>query len=614
MKLLYRYKRKFIEFLTFISYITINLLNLSREGYGYPLYTAIIDKNIDNFKNILKTSLDSYGFFAVGKPPLFLIDEFLSVKILGLNAYGILLPSLILIYLSGFILGKIIKNIYPEINELLVRVIFLLIPSIFVISRVNIPDSLFLLTILFGFYNLQKYRERGNERYLYLTMLALASASLTKLYLTSITLIPFLILVIFSTLSKRKKIRSAILIILTLLLTPILWALYYYLSKSSTYIGGTGDSNPFTLIFLSQGVGRIIGSLLHIKFSYPVMPNVMLYQEMYSHGIFKLINEPYFSQYGYMMVLFLVTIISLTVGIIRGKVKIVESAEQFALLVMSASGLTIFSLSTGPVCCTHSYYSALLTPGMVLSIFSVLKFKKSRYIFLANSAFITLVFLKYPDEGIKKTIIATSIASIILLLTSKKVGSIKVIALGSVMIPILIITSYTYKNITLSSRYGDPIAGVYGVDNSIKKRVDISLDSNLVIKNVGQDASKVEEVDDNLVKIISNEDRKWSAATLRAYISAPLSIRTKRDILPIGGEVGAESTINLKEFLDLVRRKELCLVTIGSRDIVMLSTRHSISKYSDETIKIYRYILTNGDRVEYKYKNINAPALFRLCS
>ena len=55
MKLLYRYKRKFIEFLTFISYITINLLNLSREGYGYPLYTAIIDKNIDNFKNNMLT-------------------------------------------------------------------------------------------------------------------------------------------------------------------------------------------------------------------------------------------------------------------------------------------------------------------------------------------------------------------------------------------------------------------------------------------------------------------------------------------------------------------------------------------------------------------------------
>jgi len=618
-----RFLRKFIIPMIITSlFFLIHLQNLQREKFGYPLYSAIVKANYDNFLGILKTSLDPYSFFAVGKPPLPLIFQFITTHIFGFSAIGLLLPVLLASLLSGFILRLIIREVYPQERNYLVVLLYLVTPVTYVLARVNIADSIFILFLLTALYLLMRHLRSKAKFDLLFSLIFLVLAGYCKFYMTLLTSLAFFVLLLSKELSLKRRISYFLLYITSFVIPPILWAISYYLLPGKRpFLGGTGDSNPFNLIFLSQGLGRIFSSFSGTKLDFPVMPQTMAYPVYQKVGLGRLLHEPYLSQYGYYYGFAILFFILLIFKWRKGAL----DTKTLALPLWSLGSFAGITFSQGPVCCTHPYYSSLLLPGFLFAVVAIIELNNLKIIFLAlclNTFINYQIFHHYPERIFEKNYLIFSFIIFILLFIvtplTRKIPNIgrfifhALLALELLLAPFLV-TQYTYENITLANRYGDPVAGSFGADTSNRRLLTVTLDQDHQIENVGQDTSLVEKLNPTLVDIILHSPSTlWASGTLRAYIAAPLQIATNRPILNIGGETGSESTIKLQAFTQLVGKKQLCYFTIGSRDVLLLSRRHSISIFSEEAYQIMLYVLDNGVRVPLPDDPL-APALYSLC-
>ena len=619
-----RFLRKFIIPIVISSlFFLIHLQNPQREKFGYPLYSAIIKANYDNFLGILKTSLDPYAFFAVGKPPLPLIFQYLSTHLLGFSAIGLLLPVLLASLLSAFILRLIIMEVYPQEKNYLVVLLYLVTPVTYVLARVNIADSIFILFLLSALYLLMRHLRTKTIFDLIFSLFFLILAGYCKFYMTLLTSLAFFVLLLSKEFSLKRRITYFLLYFTSFLIPPVIWATSYYLLPGQRpFLGGTGDSNPFNLIFLSQGLGRIFSSLSGTKLDFAVMPETMAYPVYQKVGLGRLFHEPYLSQYGYYYGFAILYIILLIFKWRRGALNV----KTLALPLWTLGSFAGITLSQGPVCCTHPYYSSLLLPGFLFAVVAIMELKNYKIIFLAlflNTYINYEIFHHYPERIFEKNFLTFSLIFFTLLFFARLLirkmpdkGRLLFHALLAfeLLLAPLLVTQYTYANITLANRYGDPVAGSFGADTSTRRLLTVTLDQDHQIENVGQDTSLVEKLNPTLVDLILHSpSKRWASGTLRAYIAAPLQIATNRPILTVGGETGSESTIKLHAFTELVKKRDLCYFTIGSRDVLWLSRRHSISIFSEEAYQIMLYVLEHGIRVPLPDDPL-APALYSLCN
>lgn len=599
------YKR---EYVLLLSFILINIFTTSREKYGYPLYTSVISENINNFRGILKVSIDRYEFFSVGKPPLALIAQFLSAKLFGINNIGILLPSILSLALTSVLIRKITTNLLQDIEPLIPHALFLTSPLAIILARINLTDSIFILLTTSAIHLTLTYISKPNFKKLYLLLFILLLMGFTKFYMGVYLLPVILSLILLDKVIKMKeKIKLSLLLPLTYLTSPVLWALLYTSWRNKPFLGGTGDSNPFNLIFLSQGLGRYLKNInISIKENFAIMPDLMAYPK-YNTGYLKFIYEPYLSQSGYLLIFPLAVAIILVLKrkTTENKTKIITLTTLWFL-----SALSIVSLAKGPVCCTHPYYTSYMLPSMIIAATLLIYLTNKKYLIpLLGVNLIVNYKIIYNQEKYMLNIFLTLSIILLIIILFKKRNNLTILLL--IIIPQILVSTYTINSVTLSERFGDPLAGIYGKNDGKSKIVDVSLDSNIILKNVGQDSAQVEKVSPSLKKYIKN-DYMWGGATLRAYIASSLSLATNKAILTYGGETGSESTIKLEDFKNLVKEKKLCYLTINSRDVILLSSLHNISYYSEDAKKIARYAITEGQRVPLPEKE-NPPALFNLC-
>jgi hypothetical protein len=195
--------------------------------------------------------------------------------------------------------------------------------------------------------------------------------------MTLLTSLAFFVLLLSKELSLKRRISYFLLYITSFVIPPILWAISYYLLPGKRpFLGGTGDSNPFNLIFLSQGLGRIFSSFSGTKLDFAVMPQTMAYPVYQKVGLGRLLHEPYLSQYGYYYGFAILFFILLIFKWRKGAL----DTKTLALPLWSLGSFAGITLSQGPVCCTHPYYSSLLLPGFLFAIVAIIELNNLKII------------------------------------------------------------------------------------------------------------------------------------------------------------------------------------------------------------------------------------------
>jgi len=607
-----------------VVYGIFQFINISKEGYGYPLYSAIIFEHLHNFTGLLRDSLDPYNLFAVGKPPLPMILDWLSVKIFGFNSLGLLFTPILANLLTLILLLKIFRNYLSRDKfAYLAPLGAFLTPSFFAIGRVNIPDSVFILMLLLSIYFILEYNHKNKKIYFYLALITICSADLSKLYMTVLVMPALIAALLLKNNRKIVKIKDITIFTLVALATPIIWAtLYIKLPGKVPFLGGTGDGNPYNLIFISQGIGRAVSSLSGNLFKLAVMPSDMAYPLYQKAGILRLFKEPYITQYGFFLPILLYSVLTLPRSIKNKEILNTLFTIWFLSVFL---GIT---LSQGPVCCTHPYYTSLFAPAIGILVTSfILKPISNGKLSLLGFNIILSTFLIYHQQFHNyKNLAVVEIAIVLPIfidISLKFLGKISIqdktrhqehqrikVATILLLAPLLMVSS-NYLGMSFSHRHGDPLVGGFAYENSKNALVTAYLDKKTALKGVGQSMAEVKLLQPGLINYVKNDNHYWSAATLRAYIAAPLEIATGKAVLPIGRETGSESILNFNDFKNLIRERKLCTFIVDSRDISMLNPQNTLSKYSYMNYQEVKYVLEYG--IREPLSGINPPAIFNLC-
>lgn len=593
---------------------------LGKEGMGYPVYTASAITGSNNFDLLIRHGMDPNGFISYGKPFLALLPVSLSIKFFGINSYSLILPEILLVLASSIFVAKFIRLWIPKISSPLIHVIYLSTPVVFVVARSNMPDALLLFLVSFAIFLFSIWAKKGDARYfifLNLIFILIIFTKLGAIYLIA----PAFILGVFLLHNEKVfgKLLYSFILTTNLLLTPMLWSLLYtYLPGRVPFIGATGTGSPLTLAYYSEGFGRVLGIIPNFLHNLPIMPQAMAFPLYQNAGIWKLLKTPYLQQYGWLLPITLLGIITILFSLRKTIAK-----EKFLAYIQLINIIWFLGAFFGigiagyPACCTHPYYSIMLVIPQTFIICNFLYSSRRISWFLAAGS--TVAFQLYllgtfpiiESSTLRKIFIILLIPALLIVI-KKSLLARSLLIFSFLFLPLTMIY-YTTSTYPLSMRSGDPLAGSFAVLDELQSLKEAKLNDSIGLSRVGVSSGRAEGVEIALSdKLKSLPEYYWGAATLREYIAATLQLTTNRPIMAFGGELGAESPISLKEMKRLINSKKLCYFVVDSRDIYMLNKNNTLSPWSGQAYLIMEYLITNGTIVEYD--NRRGPIILNLCS
>jgi 4-amino-4-deoxy-L-arabinose transferase and related glycosyltransferases of PMT family len=239
-----------------------NFVNLGIEGYSNQYYAAAVKSMTLNFKNFFFVALDPAGFVTVDKPPLGYWLQTISAKIFGFSGWSILLPQALAGVLSVLLIYHLVKKSFG-VGAGLISALCLAVTPVFVaVSRNNTVDNLLVLALLLACWAISIAAEKGNLKYLILSMILVGIGFNIKMLQAYMILPALYILYLFSNkISLKKRIVHLLVGTVVLLAVSLSWAVVVDLTPAADrpYVGSSTNNTELELIIGHNGAERLGG-------------------------------------------------------------------------------------------------------------------------------------------------------------------------------------------------------------------------------------------------------------------------------------------------------------------------------------------------------------------
>jgi 4-amino-4-deoxy-L-arabinose transferase-like glycosyltransferase len=336
---------------------SLNLWNLSQNGYANTYYAAAVRSMLASWHNFLFVSFDPGGLVSVDKPPLALWLQAASAKAFGFSSFSILLPEALAGVGAVWLLYLLVARYFGRVAGLVAALALAVSPVSVSVNRDNNPDALLALLLVASVYFGTRAVESGRLRWLLGSALLVGLAFDTKM-LAAMVVVPGIALayLVLPRVGLRARLAHLALAGVVLVAVSGAWIAAVDLTPASSrpYVGSTTDNSALSLALDYNGLGRVTGQTGGT--STGGGPGGAFSG---SPGVLRLINDALGDQAGWLLPLAVVGGLSALAFALRRRER-----RELALLTVAggwfASAAFVFSYSSGII---HTYYLSALAPA-----------------------------------------------------------------------------------------------------------------------------------------------------------------------------------------------------------------------------------------------------------
>jgi len=591
----------------------LNFVNLGLEGYANTFYAAGVKSMTMNLKNFFFVSFDPASFVTIDKPPLGFWIQTISAKIFGFNSWGILIPEALAGVLSVAVIYHLVKRSYGSTAALISALCLATTPIFVAVSRNNTCDNLLVLTLLLACWALTIAAEKGKIKYLLLS-LAIVGLGFNIKMLQAYMVVPaiYITYILSTAVSMKKRIIHLLIGTLVLLLVSFSWAFIVDLVPAANrpYVDSSTNNSEIELIVGWNGLNRLgLGGNSAMGGKMGDMPKSANGKEMGMPGgmqfpkgmeIPKGMKIPSGGGTGggsmgggteksspirlftnnslsdQIIWLFPLALFGLVATVLKEKFKNPFNTDKrkSSLILWSMWLLPVFSYFSFTTGMFHPYYLTMLAPPIaalcgigIVSMWALYK-KGGWESWILPAAFIVdglvqLLILSYFYKTSKITkylmiamailCFVSSIILIIVKLTKNENMRLKKNLIITAVVGLLI-TPTVWSGVTM----------FYPVNGSMPS-AGLEITSS---KTEGVGVGMGIETNDNikLIRFLEthNTTEKYSITVSTSMgIASDIIIKTGKSVMSLGGFLGSDKILTLKQFKSLVAKGEIRYVMVG---------------------------------------------------
>lgn len=554
----------------------LNLYNLNLNGWGNAYYSAAVQSGLHDSESFIFGSSDWGNSISVDKPPLSLWLMGLSVRVFGLNSWGILISQALLGVASTFVVYAIARNLSAAAG-LVAASIYGTTPVVVLMSRYNNPDPLMIFLMLASMLTVLKALNSGRARWAALSGVLLGLAVLTK-ELQALFVAPSIAILVLG-MARRERgqtMRTALAFVLPFMLVSASWfiALRIIPGTERPFLGSTTSNDPLELTFGFNGLQRLQsipnpGAAL--------MPASSA--DRTDAGPFRLLNPDNAQEAGWLLSTAFIALLLIVAERIR-------STRRAGLPLVIAVGvwfLVVYVALSFMGNGYHTYYSLSLAPPLAILIggaaSSWLSYPKRALVrWLAGAGILTATLstwlilgsLAEPPVALRTVILVLGTVSTALTVIGPPgtlFRSIAIAAASAILTgPILA----DFGTISRSATGALPASGMIASNPLALNRLRQAAITGVLPQGLAELAygrMLPQDVNDFLSR--ADPSCLWAAATIPAQSAANIQLAIGRPVMPLGGYQAADPWPTQSQFQDWVGQHKVCyLVDEPALDLV----------------------------------------------
>ncbi|KAB2379478.1 glycosyltransferase family 39 protein [Actinomadura montaniterrae] len=232
----------------------------SQSGNSY--YAAAVLSGTKSWKAFFYGSLDAGNYITVDKPPLALWTQELVARVIGVNGWSLVGPSVVMGVAAVAVLYATVRRAFGTTAALIAALVLALTPITVAIDRDNNPDTLLVLLLVLGAWALQRAVESGRLRWLAACALLVGLGFNTKMMQAFLVLPAFaLVYLLCAPGGRLRRVRHLAVAGGVLAVASAWWMLIVDAVPASSrpYVGGSTDGSVWDLVIGYNGLGRIFG-------------------------------------------------------------------------------------------------------------------------------------------------------------------------------------------------------------------------------------------------------------------------------------------------------------------------------------------------------------------
>lgn len=544
----------------------LNFWNLSANGWANAFYTAAVQSGLHDSESFLFGSSDWGNSISVDKPPLSLWLMGISVRLLGFNSWGLLVPQALLGVATTWLIFVIIRKRASFWASLAAAIAYATTPIVVLLSRYNNPDPLLTFLMVLALETTLLGVETRRVRWFFGVGLLLGLGFLTKQL--QVTLIaPALTLGVLMGLRMgwRKTMAAGGASIAAFVAVAAGWLAFVDLTppQHRPYVGGSISNSLTELTLGYNGLDRISSQDNYVTGLIPSRYTSSGSDE----GLLRLFNANFNQEVSWALALGLFCAV-LSALVIRGRRACLLARTTLIWL------LTVFLVLDFMGHDIHTYYTMSIAPPMALAIglgveaVVTAPTSAGRRIALGVgialstiTSWLTLAALDLdPDvHWIPWSVLGFGLLGGVLTAVPPPAPWINKVAAASAFVGLAIGPLFTDAATLSHPQTGsNPLSGsLTSSFNSISRFLD---DLRHGDPRWASEITMGASPSHTLVQLIQESPTpcRWAAATLAAQTAANWQLSVDRPVMPLGGFSAIDPNPTLDQFEQLARSKSIC--------------------------------------------------------
>ncbi|MFJ8917223.1 ArnT family glycosyltransferase [Amycolatopsis sp. NPDC102389] len=328
-------------------------------------YAAAVRSMASNWHNFLYGAYDPAGFMSVDKAPGALWLQALSVRAFGYETWALLLPGVIAGAVSVYVLFVLVRRWAGHAPAALAAVLLAATPITIAGTRVNLPDSTLILTLLVATYAFWRALENASPRWLLLTAALVGVGFHIKLAM-ALAILPVLgiVYLVAAPASPGRRVLHLLGAGAVTAAVSSIWMLIVGLTPAGSrpYMDGSTSNSVWQMVWSYNLFDRTDAARAGNSAELPVLPDgkVSPVDQGGETGVFRLFNDLIGGQISWLLPL---AVLLLVVGLLAaGRAPRTDKARAGWLLwggwLVLFAGALSFSQSI------HPYYTSILAPAI----------------------------------------------------------------------------------------------------------------------------------------------------------------------------------------------------------------------------------------------------------
>lgn len=564
----------------------LNIWNLGANGWGNAFYTAAVQSGLHDGEAFLFGSSDWGNSISVDKPPLSLWLIGLSVRVFGLNSWGILVPQALMGVATTALLYGVVRRRARAISALATAGAYATTPVVVLLSRYNNPDPLLILLMVLSLEATLRALELRRTWMFAVAGLLLGLGFLTKQFQV-LLVAPALLLASFASiqLGWRWVLRAAAAVAGPFLALAGGWLAFVDLIPTTMrpYVGGSTTNSLIELTLRYNGLNRITST---DDYATGLIPQQFTGSGGDDSGWLRLFNANFNQESSWLLLL--------AVACAGAAPWFLRRTRGFSLSLGSLAWLlTAYALLSFMGHDIHTYYTMNLAPPIALSVglgVEVLSLspkaplpRSITAVGIGLSGLVASLTLgSLESRGITQALgaatLSLGLAGAVLTAVPPPQPWIDKLAAAAVLVS-LAIGPLTTDLVTVSRPQtgSSPLSGLVTIGQNSMSRFMLDLQSGN--PKWASDLALGAPPSPSLVALLKAKSTpcRWLAATFPAQTAANWQLDLDQPVMPLGGFSAIDPSPALDHFKLLVQQKAVCSLIDYPEMNPILSNQPTIS-------------------------------------